>query len=79
MVDVYFDSHFRKQFGKLKEPIKSKVHKLILKIAHNPKIGKPMRYTRKASREVYLPPFRLSYVIMANGVVMMELYHKDNQ
>ena len=55
MVDIIFDSHFKKDFKKIKDKsIKEKIIKQISKIKENPEIGKPMRYCRKGTRELYI-------------------------
>lgn len=80
MVDVIFDSEFKKAFEKIKDKIlKEKIIKQLAKIKDNPEIGKPMRYTRKGTRELYIPPFRLSYLIEGETVYILDLYHKDVQ
>lgn len=58
-----------------------RVKKQIKKIVENPEIGKPMRYGRKGTREVYLGAFRLSYVYLPeeNKIIFLDLYHKDEQ
>ena len=63
------------------EAVKEKVKKQILKILENPETGKPMQYSRKGTREVYVSPFRLSYTYIPeeNKVILLELYHKDEQ
>jgi len=80
VVDVIFDSFFKKEFKKIKDSgIKEKIIKQISKIKNNPKIGKPMRYSRKGTRELYIPPFRLSYKTDEETVYILALYHKDGQ
>ena len=80
MVDVVFDPDFRKDFKKIKDnSTKEKIIKQVSKIKDNPEIGKPMRYTRKGTRELYIPPFRLSYKVEGNTVYILALYHKDEQ
>ena len=66
MVEVIFDEKFKNLFSKIKE---------------NPEIGKPMRFSRKGTREIYISPFRLSYLYdYAKQVVyILDLYHKDKQ
>ncbi len=60
MVRVLFDPLFENRVKKIKDAaLKNKVKKQIRKIVANPFIGKPMRYGRKGTREVYVPPFRL--------------------
>ena len=80
MVDVIFNPDFKKDFKKIKDrQAKEKIIKQISKIKDNPEIGKPMRYGRKGTRELYLSPFRLSYKVEGNIVYILALYHKDLQ
>ena len=80
MVEVIFDPDFRKDFKKIKDnSTKEKIIKQVVKIKDNPEIGKLMRYARKGTRELYIPPFRLSYKIEGNIVYILALYHKDEQ
>jgi len=82
MVTIAYDPSFEKKVRKIKDQLlKSKVKKQILKIIDSPEIGKPMRYGRKGTREVYIPPFRLSYLYIKNEnkIVLIDLYHKNKQ
>ncbi|MAF99047.1 MAG: hypothetical protein CMH61_00390 [Nanoarchaeota archaeon] len=82
MVRTTFNALFRRKFSKIKNgAIKEKVIKQFSKIRDNPEIGKPMKYSRKGTREVYVPPFRLSYVFLKeeNKIIFLDLYHKDSQ
>ncbi|MBW2984096.1 type II toxin-antitoxin system mRNA interferase toxin, RelE/StbE family [Candidatus Woesearchaeota archaeon] len=80
MVGVIFDPNFKKDFKKIKDrPVKEKIIKQISKIKDNPEIGKPMRYDRKGTRELYISPFRLSYKVEGDIVYILSLYHKDLQ
>ena len=82
MVTVSYDPSFEKKVRKIKDRLlKLKVKNKILKIINSPEIGKPMRYTRKGTREVYIPPFRLSYLYLKNeeNIIFLDLYHKDEQ
>ena len=80
MVDVIFDSHFENKFKKIKEAfLKDKIIKQIEKIRENPEIGKPMRYSRKGTRELYISPYRLSYLVEGDIIYILELYHKNKQ
>jgi mRNA-degrading endonuclease RelE of RelBE toxin-antitoxin system len=80
VVTVIFDPIFKKNFGKIKDSIlKEKIIKQISKIRDNPETGKPMRYDRKGTRELYVPPFRLSYKIEGDTIYILALYHKDLQ
>lgn len=82
MVNVKFHPKFRKLFGSIKEKeLKEKIIKQFIKIKDNPEIGKPMKYSRKGTREVYVKPYRLSYFYIKaeDTIVLLDLYHKDKQ
>jgi len=80
MVNVEYDPFFEDKIRKIKDSaLKDKVKKQIAKIVQQPEIGKPMRYSRKGTREVYIKPFRLSYAYFTNKIVFLDLYHKDQQ
>ena len=79
MVTVVYDKNFKRKIEKIKdELLKTKVKKQILKIIKDPKVGKPMKYTRKYTREVYIKPFRLSYFYnkKKDKIILLKLYHK---
>jgi mRNA-degrading endonuclease RelE of RelBE toxin-antitoxin system len=82
MVTVAWDPHFEKTIRKIKDAgQKERVKQQIIRIIDDPTIGKPMRYTRKQTREVYVPPFRLAYWFdpRQDTLVFLALYHKDEQ
>lgn len=61
--------------------LKRRIEKQIIKVLINPEMGKPMMYARKGTRELYIPPFRLSYAYIKeeNKIIFLDLYHKDEQ
>jgi len=82
MVEVIFAPKFKQRFSKIKDKLlKEKIIKRVSKIKTNPTIGKPMRNVRKGTRELYIPPFRLSYAyhIPSNIIYVLDLYHEDKQ
>lgn len=82
MVNVAFGDKFKNIFLRIKDKAtKEKVIKQIEKLKINPELGKPMRYDRKGTRELYIPPFRLSYAYLKdeNKIIILDLYHKDEQ
>lgn len=82
MLDIDHKPNFLKQIKKIRDSsIKEKIKKQIAKIIEFPEIGKPMKYDRKGTREVHIPPFRLSYAYIdkENKIVFLDLYHKDEQ
>jgi len=82
MVTAEFDQDFQKLFSKIKDPVlKDKIIKQVIKLKENPELGKPMKYSRKGTRELYIPPFRLSYLYIKeeDKILIIDLYHKDEQ
>lgn len=82
MVVVEFYPSFQKLFTKIRDPVvKERIIKQVMKLKENPELGKPMRYARKGTRELYIPPLRLSYLYHKEEdlIVMIDLYHKDEQ
>ena len=82
MVIIEYDDKFKQIFSKIKDVLlKEKIIKQIEKIKINPEIGKPMSYGRKGTRELYIPPFRLSYAYIPNEdkIILLDLYHKKGQ
>ena len=67
--------------SKLDKSYLIRLEKLIRKIIENPEIGKPMRHERKDTREIYLPPFRVSYAYdkSSDTLIFLSIYHKKQQ
>ena len=82
MVTVAYSSHVEKTIRKIQDAsLKERVKARIKRIVNDPESGKPMRWCRKNTREVYIPPFRLSYCYDKKNdtLVFLALYHKDEQ
>lgn len=79
MVEVIFDPTFKKDFKKIDKTIREKIIKQISKIKNNPEIGKPRKFNRKGTRELYIAPWRLSYKVKRETIYILALYHKDEQ
>lgn len=79
---IRYDRIFERKFNKIKDnSLRIQIKKQIKKIIENPEIGKPMRYARKGTRELYITPFRISYVYFSHEdmIVFLDLYHKKKQ
>ncbi len=74
-------NRFERALGKADKNLFEQASKNIEKLKDNPEIGKPMRYDRKGTREVYVGHFRLSYVYdkLSDTLFLLDLYHKDEQ
>ncbi|MBI4116221.1 type II toxin-antitoxin system RelE/ParE family toxin [Candidatus Pacearchaeota archaeon] len=82
MVRVIFDKKFQHIISKIKDSsVQNSIKNKVAKIIENPEIGKPMRHTRRGTREVYAGSFRLSYRYSKEEdlVEFLEFYHKDEQ
>ena len=82
MVRVIFDRKFQQVIYKIKDSsVQNSIKNKIAKIIENPEIGKPMRYARKGTREIYVGSFLLFYKYSKeeNFVEFLEFYHKDKQ
>jgi len=82
MLDIDHSPEFLKKIEKIKNnALKEKIKKKVAKIIEFPEIGKPMRYSRKGTRELHIQPFRISYAYLKheNKIVFLDLYHKDEQ
>ncbi len=82
MLDIERKKDFLSKISKIKDnSIIDQIKKQIRKIVANPEIGKPMRYGRKGTREVYIKPFRLSYAYISHEdkIILLDLYHKKKQ
>ena len=82
MLDIEYKKNFLKFITKINnDKVKEQVKKQVEKIIEKPETGKPMRHTRKGTRELYIAPYRLAYTYdkAANTLVFLDIYHKDEQ
>lgn len=79
--EVIRTDSFLRRLKKLDKSVLNRVEKLLIKILNDPEIGKPMRYDRKETRELYIPPFRLNYIYDKSRdiLIFLDIYHKDEQ
>ena len=82
MLTVEYHHNLLKTIAKIHDDsVKQQVKNKMKKIVENPVIGKPMRYARKNTREVYIGSYRLaySYSKTEEKIIFLDLYHKDDQ
>ena len=82
MFEIKYDKLFLKKFSKIKDKnLKKSIIKQVDKIITNPEMGKPMKYSRKGTRELYINPYRLvyTYIVVRNEIIFLDIYHKDKQ
>ena len=79
---VDYSPNFTHLLKKIKDnTLKEKIKNQLRKLLSNPEAGKPMKFARKGTRELYIAPFRLSYAYLKeeDRLVILDLYHKDKQ
>lgn len=82
MLTVEYKNDFLKRITKIKDAhVKEQIKKHIMKIIERPEIGKPMRFTRKGTRESYVGSYRLAYSYLKDEhkLIFLDFYHKDEQ
>jgi len=82
MLEIVYAKDFLRKISRIKDKaLMERVKKQIAKITEFPEAGKPMMYYLKGTRELYIPPFRLSYAYLKqeNKIILLDLYHKDEQ
>ena len=82
MLTVEYTDGLLKTIRKIKDAsIKEKIKIQIAKILEHPEIGKPMRYARKETRELYIGSYRIAYTYYKEEkkIILLDLYHKDKQ
>ena len=82
MLTVEYTDNLLKTIHKIKDTVqKENIKKQIKKIIQQPEIGKPMRYARKGTRELYIGSYRLAYAYIKQEkkIIFLELYHKNSQ
>ncbi len=79
MVRVTFSESFEKEFRKIKdETTKEKIRKQIAKLLNNPESGKPLMYSLKGERTIYVKPYRIIYALKADEVILLAFHHRDS-
>ncbi|KYK23077.1 hypothetical protein AYK24_01290 [Thermoplasmatales archaeon SG8-52-4] len=82
MLNIDYKENLLKKISKIKDKSdKEKIKKQIHKIIENPEIGKPLRYARKGTRELYIGSFRIAYSFIKNQnkIIFLDFYHKNKQ
>ncbi len=77
MVKLLWTQKFEQDFKHLKEPVtRERILKQIRKIAERPEIGKPLRYSLKGERTVYIKPYRLIYSVQGETLILLRFEHR---
>ncbi len=82
MLVIEHRENFLKKLSKINpQSVKEQIKNQVEKIIENPLVGKPMRYSRKGTREIYILPYRLAYAYFheEDKLIFLDIYHKDEQ
>jgi len=89
MVTVAYGASFERTIRTIRDvTLKERLKAQIIRIVKNPEIGKPMRYSRKHTREVYIslqallllrPGKKTSWFSWLFTTIFLALYHEDEQ
>ena len=58
--------------------LKERIKKQIKKIIERPDMGKPLRYSLKGERTVYIKPYRLIYSTVGNTLILLRFEHRKD-
>lgn len=68
---------FKSEFRKMKHgTMRDKIRKQIAKIIGNPDVGKPLRYDLKGERALYVKPYRMTYRIEGDKIILLKIRHR---
>ena len=77
MVKVLWTQKFEQDFKKIRDSsTKKRILKQIKKIADRPEKGKPLRFSFKGERTLYIKPYRLIYSFTSNILVLLRFEYK---
>lgn len=78
MVEVVFSASFEKEFKKIRHAtVKEHILKQVEKIVENPELGKPLRYSLKGERTIYVKPYRIIYAYNKESITFLVFEHRD--
>ena len=75
---IVYTKTFSKDFKKVKDnKTRESILKIIIKLAKNPEIGKPLRYKLKGYRSVRIKPYRIIYRIEEDKIIINCFDHRE--
>lgn len=78
VITVEYAKPFRKAIRKLKDAaLKERVKKKVAEITERPDIGKPLGNRLKGARSVYVPPFRITYILVGSNLTFLDFDNRD--
>ena len=75
--NIVLTQKYEKDIKHIKEPdTKERIKKQIQKIIENPEIGKPLQYSLRGERTIYIKPFRLIYAVEGTALILLRFEHR---
>jgi mRNA-degrading endonuclease RelE of RelBE toxin-antitoxin system len=75
--EVVWTKKLERELRRLRDrTVKDRVREQIKKILDDPEIGKPLRFTLKGERSVYVPPYRLIYAVQGETLYLLRFEHR---
>jgi len=56
--------------------LKERIKKQIAKVIESPEIGKPLKYSLKGERTIYIKPYRLIYTLSNETLILLRFEHR---
>jgi len=78
ITEVITTNQFEKSLKSVRDgKIKTQVKKQIEKIISNPAVGKPLQYSLKGERTIYVKPYRIIYSTDGSKLFLLRFSHRD--
>ena len=58
--------------------LKARIKKQIRKIIDDPEIWKPLKYSLKGERTLYIRPYRLIYAVDVDALILLRFEHRKD-
>lgn len=55
-----------------------RIEKQIRKIVSDPEVGKPLKYSLKGERTLYIKPYRLIYAVEGSTLILLRFEHRKD-
>lgn len=77
MVEVVWTDNFKEEAQRIRDnTVKERIKKQIAKVINNPNVGKPLRFSSKGERTIYIKPYRLIYSFSRNVIYLLRFEHR---
>ncbi len=77
--EIVWTQKFEQEFKKIKHrAVQDVIEKQIQKIRFNPDFGKPLRYSLKGERTIYVKPYRLVYSVVGDKLILLRFEHRKD-